>query len=236
MLLKCHECGHENQLGAIFCRDCGAKLDVEKMRPEVKDAKAKLDFVELFKNLLAIAVLGGLVVVGGLMFYPQTAAAPDLDKGQMAKADAKLQLLINKINGEFVDTDSFVFTPDEATYLYNNKLTAKAEESGAAYTFDKMSISLDPYDNIVLTAESKLFGSVPVSFQLRGTLEDEKMNFQVVGAKMGHLSMPKFLQKKIIDKFTPVIGGSIADIINATQKITIEDGDFHIKVKSLKKQ
>jgi len=236
MLLKCQECGHENQLGAIFCRECGSKLDVDKMRPEVKDAKPKLNLVDLFKNLLAITVLGGLIIIGGLMFYPQTTVSPELDKEQITKADAKFQTVINKIKGEYVEDSTFVFTPDEATYLYNHKLTESAAETGAAYLIDKMSISLDAYDNVVFTAESKLFAAVPVSFQLTGTLEDETMNFQVTGTKMGHLNVPKFLQKKIVDKFTPVISGSIAEIINATEKITIEDGDFHITVKSLKKE
>ena len=29
MLIKCKNCGFENQMGAIFCRGCGEKIDLE---------------------------------------------------------------------------------------------------------------------------------------------------------------------------------------------------------------
>ncbi len=29
MLIKCVKCGFENQLGSIFCRGCGEKIDMD---------------------------------------------------------------------------------------------------------------------------------------------------------------------------------------------------------------
>ena len=231
MLLKCNECGHENQLGSIFCRECGIKLDVENMRPEVKDGKSSFSIKEMLKNIFAIAVILGLVGVAGLICYPETPSFSELTKDEQQKTDTKFQNLINKIDGEPAE-DTYVFSPDEATYLYNNKLTEKVEDASGGYVFEKMTISLNAYDNIVLTAEAKLFGSIPTSFTIEGELLDEKPELNILNAKMGHLSMPSFLQQKVITKFTPVLdAGAIQKILTATQKLTIEDGNFHITVE-----
>lgn len=34
MEIQCDKCGNQNPLGALFCRTCGAKLDMEKLRPQ----------------------------------------------------------------------------------------------------------------------------------------------------------------------------------------------------------
>ena len=229
MLLKCKECGHENQLGVIFCRDCGEKLDVETMRPEVKEYKPKFAFGDLAKNLLAVAVLGGLVFVIAMMFYPEHATSEELDATDIEKTDIKFQSLINKIAGE-PEEDTYVFTPDEVTYLFNKKLTERVEGG----TVETISFSIDPYDNVVLLANGKMFG-MNVSYKIVGTLVDDKAELEIISAKMGHLPIPGFVRDKIIAKFTPGIDeGSIKDIIAATEKLTIDDdGAFQIMVKPL---
>ena len=234
MLLKCSECGFENQLGAIFCRECGAKLDVEAMRPEVKERKEKINFGDLARNLLAIAVLGGLALSIGMMFYPEKGLPLDLDAKAKTAAEIKLQSLINRIGGESEES-TYVFTPDEVTYLYNNKLTEKAE--GGGYSIDKMHFAVDAYDNVVLLADAKMFGGVNVSFKLVGKIVDDKAELEIISAKMGHLSIPGFARDKIINKFTPGIDeGSIKDIIDATEKLVIDEkGYFNITVKERKK-
>ena len=233
MLLKCDECGFDNQLGAIFCRECGAKLDVEAMRPEVKEHKAKINFGDLARNLLAVAVLGGLAFAIGMMFYPEKSTPVDLDAKAITATDTKFQSLINKIGGEQEEA-TYIFTPDEVTYLYNNKLTDSAE--GGGYSIDKLHVSVDPYENVVLLADAKMFGA-SVSFKLVGKIVDDKAKLEVISAKMGHLSIPGFARDKIVNKFTPGIDeGSIKDIIDATEKLVIdEDGNFSITVKELKK-
>lgn len=233
MLLKCKECGFENQLGAIFCRDCGVKLDVETMRPEVKEYKPKFAVGDLVKNLLAIAVLGALILMLVMMFYPEHGVSAELDAADIEKTDIKFQSLINKIAGE-PEEDTYIFTPDEVTYLYNNKLTESGEGSG--YKLEKMYFNIDKNDNIVILIDSTLMG-IGVSFKVVGTIVDEQAELVIKSAKMGHLPIISFLHDKIIDNFTVNIDqGSIKDIIEATESLTIdEDGAFHIMVKSLKK-
>ena len=244
MLLKCNECGNENQLGAIFCRECGTKLDVEKMRPKV-ESKVEKNIAGLVKNIIAIVVLLTLAIVIGLMFFPQSGSSYELTKEEQVKTNAKLQKLIKRLDGDTYSDAKYVFTPDEVTYAFNYKLTGNAKEAETGedgeetggYTVDKMTISVDAYDNIVLILETKLFGALPVSFGLNGYLIDDKLDLKVTSAKMGHLSVPGFLHKKIISKFTPVTTeGEIANIISGTSNVKVENGDFYITVKKSAKK
>jgi hypothetical protein len=232
--MKCNECGHDNQLGAIFCRECGTKLDVEKMRPKV-EVKIERNIGGMVKNIVAIVVLLSLALMIGAMFYPQSGASYELTEAEQTKTDAKLEKLINKIEGDTYSDATYVFTPDEATYIFNEKLTEKAKDGSSGYAIDKLHIGLDAYDNIVLVAESTLLG-MPVSFGLSGFLVDDKLNLEITSAKMGHLSIPGFLREKIISKFTPMLEGTTARIISATTKVVVENGDFHITVKDMKKK
>ena len=239
MLLKCNECGHDNQLGAIFCRECGTKLDVEKMRPKVEN-KTEKDIAGLVKNIIAIVVLLTLVIVFGLLFFPQSGSSYELTAEEKTKTNAKLEKLIKRINGDTYSDAKYVFTPDEVTYAFNNKLTGESgegEEGEEEEDTNKLTISLDVYDNIVLTLETKIFGAIPASFGLNGYLVDEKLDLNVTSAKMGHLSVPGFAHKKIIAKFIPATeDGEIAKIIAAASEVKVENGDFHITVKKLPKK
>ena len=229
MLLKCNECGFENQLGAIFCRECGAKLDVEKMRPQVKEKKIKISFGNLARNLLAIAVLGAVAFGFAMMFYPEQVPVVDLDEAAQEQADLKLQALIDKIGGGDGE-DAYVFSADEVTYLYNNKLVES--ENG-----DRVNFSIDPAGNVVLLSTGKFMGA-DVSYRIVGRIVDELPELEIISAKMGHLPIPALpqVQDKVINHFTSVLNeGSIKDIVKATENLKIdEDGDFQITVKSLK--
>ena len=77
MLMKCNECGHDNQLGAIFCRECGTKLDVEKMRPKV-EVKVERNIGGIVKNIVALVVLLSLALSVVLVFYPQSGGSYEL--------------------------------------------------------------------------------------------------------------------------------------------------------------
>ena len=39
MLIKCTKCGYENELGAIFCRGCGEKIDTSALDPRANGGK-----------------------------------------------------------------------------------------------------------------------------------------------------------------------------------------------------
>ncbi len=75
MMIKCQKCGFENQMGSIFCRECGEKLDMDAIDPNKlqKDVE-KEKSIKLAKKRIksAISTGFGLLVVAaflGVVFY-----------------------------------------------------------------------------------------------------------------------------------------------------------------------
>lgn len=69
-MLNCQKCGHENQLGRVFCGACGTKLDLTAMTSEVVSEMEKKSLMQKhwWKGLLGIVVL--VLAVVGLAFWP----------------------------------------------------------------------------------------------------------------------------------------------------------------------
>ena len=71
MMIKCQKCGFENQMGSIFCRECGEKLDMDAIDPNKlqKDVN-KEKSIKLAKKRIKGAISGavGLIVVAAFIF------------------------------------------------------------------------------------------------------------------------------------------------------------------------
>ena len=234
MMIKCSECGHENQLGAIFCRECGVKLDVEALRPEIKDSKHSTNVVGLIRNIIGVALL--VVVVGalGLMFYPASIVMPSLGEEEQKAAEAKLKALLVRVDEKYGD-DKYTFSPAEVTYLLNNALTKKDgdDKKTAAYKVQDMVVSVDARGIVHIAMRSKLL-VIPATFEVSGSFDMDTANFRVLGQRMGHLSIPNGLRKKIVSKFTPVLDdpqGAIKKILGNASSIAVDAGEFVITVK-----
>jgi len=247
MLLKCTECGHDNQLGAIFCRSCGTKLDVETIRPKIEN-KVTMNIAGIIRRVVTTIILVALVYCLGAMFYPATPTNNALSEDQQTKASEKFKAMLAKMDGRYGDK-TYIFTPDEVTYLYNNEMTedASAEENAkedaeedadaGSYVIEKMYFSLDAKSFIHIMIQSKLAGKIPVTFGIKGIIVDDSVQFTVVKTKMGHLSIPAFMKDKIVAKFTPGIddeGGVIKKVLDSAASFKIENGDLLVTVKQAK--
>lgn len=233
MLIKCGECGHDNQLGSIFCRDCGAKLDVETIRPKV-EGKSAMNIFGIVRRVITGIILLVLIYIIAAMFIPESPSNELLTEDQQAKASEKFKAMLGKIDGRYGEK-SYVFTPDEVTYLYNNDMTEKTEGDAASYAIENMYFTVDLRGFVHIMIQSKLAGKVPVTFAVKGLLQPDSTDFQIYGAKMGHFGMPGFLRSKVVEKFLPGIDeGVIAKVINGAKDFKVENGDFIVDVKDAK--
>ncbi|MFZ2653895.1 MAG: zinc ribbon domain-containing protein, partial [Victivallales bacterium] len=172
MLIKCNSCGHDNQLGAIFCRGCGDKLDVETMRPKVMEAKASSTGVGgLIRNLIGFLIFLGLAGVIVMMFYPQDLSVyPALGGEEAIKtAKAKYDAMLKKADTGF-GNDSYSFSPEEATYLYNELFVAKVPTDSSSYNIEKLIFSADPVGFTHIIMKTKLAGKLPATFEISGSI------------------------------------------------------------------
>jgi len=236
MLIKCNECGHDNQLGAIFCRECGAKLDVESIRPTISNKAASGNIFGIIRRIVVGIILLGLLYVLGAMFFPESPTNTVLTDDQQTQATEKMNTLLQTIKGSYGEKN-YVFTPDEVTYLYNTKMTDETKGDAATYVIDNMYFTIDSRNFIHILMQTKLAGKVPVTFALKGVLFEDSTGFKVLEAKMGHFKVPAFLHSKIITKFTPGIDqdqGIMKKILDGAQAFKVENSDFTVSLKAKK--
>ena len=64
MMIKCQKCGFENQMGSIFCRECGEKLNMDAIDPNKlqKDVNKEKN-IKLAKKRIRGAISGGFAVL-----------------------------------------------------------------------------------------------------------------------------------------------------------------------------
>ena len=230
MLLRCQECGHENQLGAIFCRECGAKLDVEKMRPKVDVKKSGMPTGEKIKEIIAIISLIVIFSILGTILYPDTIPNSTLTADEKTAVDNSYKSMMEKIEGYAGRDSKYIFTPEAATYIYNNKIIDPKGKN----TLTNTTISVTPSDRIYIRAKASFLG-IPITYTLGGVL-NEDFTMTTTEVKIGHLPVPGFAQNHIITKFSPIMEQSeiIKKIKSNTQTLMIENGDFVLQLKEVK--
>jgi hypothetical protein len=253
MIMKCQICGHENQLGAIFCRGCGGKLDTEQLRPKVDHAKAASVWGGVIRNLIGFLIFCAVVALIAMLFYPDDLSNYTPLSGDNATNAAKEKFeLIQKKAEQGYGNDTYTLTAPEATYIYNSNFLAKTLAPGSdkpatatpapanatpapgealAYNIEKLVFDIDSIGFIHIILKTKLFDKVPVTFELKGSVVNaptkevgkSSITFNAIEYKMGHMPI-KFVEKQVLDKFMPALEGKKIDqILKAIAKIEVND-------------
>lgn len=251
MLMKCQNCGHENQLGAIFCRGCGGKLDTEQLRPKVVDSKESTsNWGGLVRKLIGFIIFLAVVAVIAMLFYPDDLSnyAPLSGDSAVKAAKEKFEAIQKKAEQGY-GNDTYTLSAQEVTYLYNSAFLAKTsatstDKPGAApaatapapteapaYNIEKLIVDVDSIGFVHIILKTKLFDQVPVTFELKGTVVNAptkeagkiSISFNALEYKMGHLPV-MFVEKQILDKFMPAVTGQkIEQILKAITKVEVND-------------
>ena len=75
MMFKCQKCGFENQMGSIFCRECGEKLDMNAIDPnKLQKDVDKEKLIKRTKKRIKSAISAGIFLLFlaaflGVIFY-----------------------------------------------------------------------------------------------------------------------------------------------------------------------
>ena len=229
MLIKCDKCGHENQLGAIFCRNCGEKLDIESIHPEVGASKS-FNFIKTIKRLISVFSFLFLIGITAAVFVPSGfKEIQPLAEEEKGKAKEKFEDFQAKI--ETADKKrEFTFSLQEATYIFNNFILAPQEDRKKDLVFDATAGG-----RLNFITYSMIFDKVPLRIEISGRIipldldenEDNTNNmafkYNILSVNFGHMPIPSVISDKIIDKFKPLWeNAKVAKILNAIEKIDID--------------
>lgn len=189
MMIKCQKCGFENQMGSIFCRECGEKLDMDAIDPNklqkdvdkeknIKRAKKRIkEAISTGFGLLVVAAFLGVVFYnGGLRQYEEPAvteavANQKFNAAVTGTASGKVKYTYPELTRMF---NLKVVTPlsemDSFAKVTNAEITYDAEKNQpVVYLWisikDKVPVIYTIHGNIVFNADSE--GGMPLSLDVK---------------------------------------------------------------------
>lgn len=245
-MIKCPNCNADNQLGAIFCRSCGERINIDEITPtDIKKTASKGKMVKAvtggLRNLIGLAVL---VVVGGALaaiFLTPTYTIPDdLSAAQVKVAKQRLGKLMRARKGEFVFTDAEAsMIAREVTNLTEDAKLNDAETEGPALAPDNITVNFLAPNQIRIVLKSIIKEKVDMYSVIQGgvTVGSNGIIFTPVKTYAGKLPvslMGQFGMQKIYDRFLPLIDNNRYDKFNRTvlkkaKEVRIENGKITIR-------
>lgn len=238
-MIICPKCDAENLMGALFCRTCGARLNLNEMRPKTAKAsgfRGVARVVVIVWRLAIVAALLGVVGVLVAMFLePARRAIPALDdteKSNTAKLYAALFLPLRT-------PKDFTFTSAQLTELANDKLglTGTAADAGMALAPEHIEIDCLASGYLRVVLRSRLMGKVAVFSTLIVAIEadeTEGVKCRVARVRAGRLSLPDSARAFIADRVVPLFEDNreLAYIRNNIAQLEVGDGQLTFKFKA----
>lgn len=233
MLLKCKQCGYENQIGSIFCRGCGAKVDSSALDPNSAEAgqvqaaerkkKALKVITSLLKNTVILLILAFLICVICFMFT--TSHAPTYS----APADIDIAKITERIDKR----RNVVLSPEAMTVLFKENVIKNITDSKGSYVPSDVIFQCDnaAKDILKINIHTKIAGIKAVCI-LRGKLSrgsNGKILFNMLSIQLGKVNIP-YMGKALLEKFDPVLKcQTIRNLFRDANDINFSEGQLHIQ-------
>lgn len=225
MILKCQKCGFENEIGVIFCRRCGEKLDTNAISPEKIESGAKKTIgLRWIRPAVSIAILLGIALLCWKIFAPKN--VPPYTESKASCTAAKRSLERNR------DT---VFTPEQLTALFNKDILADSGAKSGMYTIQHVMFQGEGDILSILVYSS--VGKLPVVFTFSGELEkadteneEDKIDFKLRSVKAGDLPVAiSSMQEMLLHKFDDALRcKAVRDVFAAAGNVEFSDGVLKI--------
>ena len=172
MMIKCQKCGFENQMGSIFCRECGEKLNMDAIDPNKlqKDVNKEKN-LKLAKKRIKEAVstgIGLLVVVAflGVVFY--NGGLRKYEEPAVTEASAN-QKYSAAVTGTAVGKVKYTYP--ELTRMFNAKVVAPMSELDSFAKVTAAEVVYDEEKNQpVVYLWVSIKDKVPVIYTIHGDL------------------------------------------------------------------
>jgi len=234
-MINCPKCGADNMIGAIFCRTCGEKLNLNELSPDVFDAPpvpvgAKV--AKVVQRVVILVVLLGLLGLIATLFFPTPIVATgSLDQNALAVAGRKYAAL----QAPTARTPSQIpFSSDEATAVVNQTLGLPSSGSGNKKP-QILSVEFLAGGNCKFILKTLVFGQVPmytVVFARPTVTTPGDVKLEVVRASAGKLPLPGPLKKQALGQFSALnVATAFAAAEGHVASVTVTGGSCSVGVK-----
>jgi len=236
MMIKCAKCGFENQMGAIFCRQCGEKINMDEISPESieqgkKKDQAKQAVAKAIRWTVRILVLLVILGVAAAAFAPwdlPVYVAPDENSADFKAKEESAMLKLKFFSAErlYRLPEKEAISIDELNILFCKYFLKPGENKSFAWTLDHVYF-IPEKDSIKTQVFARLFDTIPVVFQFKGMAgiksgESDGISLRIDSAAIGHLPLI-FCEKSVAGKLEEFFDNDeLKRVFNRTESITLE--------------
>jgi hypothetical protein len=195
-MLNCQKCGYDNELGRIFCHQCGAKLDLDAIKPVSRGGKAlrpkgRHSMLKWIRRIVELMILGVLLFAVYLMLQAPAAPAKP-GETDAAAADKKWLALEKLVNGR--KASHLEISPAEAKAFLAG-LTFEKSDMKWGFVPERVWIEFKPgFVELHILATMRLGGSLEKKVYLRYTgvpkIQDGRFVFEPKEGRVGQLNWP----------------------------------------------
>jgi hypothetical protein len=234
-MINCPKCGADNMIGAIFCRTCGEKLNLNELSPDVFDAPKVPASVKLMKMLQRVVILVILVAIVALvagLFLPTTIKStgdlPENEKSVAGRKYAALQAPSART------PDHIPFSSDEATAVVTQSLGLPSSGTGNKKP-QLLSVEFLGSGNCKFILKTIVFGQVPMFTTVvakPNVTSPGTVKLEVLRASIGRLPLPGALKAQGVAQFSALNLSSVFAPAEAhVAALNITDGKCDVTVK-----
>lgn len=220
--IECSNCGYQNDLGRVFCVQCGQKMDLKATSMADLADRREFDYGALIRGILTTVVMLLVAGVLGLAFWPlrcPTVFREDAGAVQVpikAKAIRSALSYNRNINLSFTEGELNGFLAERAK---SRKLEALAIDLKPG-VFDLYSgVSWRPPTNLTFLASVR----IPLTLNLRGSFQAGVFTIETV--RVGHLSLPASAATPVTDHFAGLFADILAEkrVVSSLKSVAIEE-------------
>ena len=243
MMFKCQKCGFENQMGSIFCRECGEKLDMNAIDPnKLQKDVDKEKLIKKTKKRIKSAISAGIFLLVlaaflGVIFYNGGLREYEEPTVNAASVNQKYNSAVKGGNG-----GQTKFSYDEINALLKSKVVQPLSEIDSFVKVTNAEVAFDSEkDQPVIYLWLSIKDKVPVIYTVYGDFnlikaaegEDEPdmpVELNVKRLDIGRL--PIFYRSDIfLDGFSPVIEHeAIFNLFSRAKDVEFDENGMNLTV------
>ncbi len=233
-MIKCPKCNAENFIGAIFCRECGGKLDLNELKPadfQKMGVSSLKRFNKRLKEWVSSALTLALIALVVLISIPPSGtvarpAALETEKAELA--DRKLKAALNASRAM-----RFTFSTGDLNHLANSMYGFDPEKGKKTGHFTERHLTIGTISekDVTITLRADLFAQIPIFTTLKVCLEKDDF-LKITGAKFGRMPAIGFFKDLAVKRFKQGCQSDDAKSLFALLKAVqpTEDGGVSITV------
>ncbi len=243
-MIQCPKCREENQIGAIFCRSCGEKLELDQLTPDSfqqggDDSKTKTVITIVRNLIILVLILAVIGAIAAVFMKPSISISNSLTEEENKVALKRFKKFRKGKSGteysfNLAEIQMLSDLILELTEEHKQKKREDFIASGETPTLitDGLYTEFVPPDSLKFILKSQLLDKAPIYSSIVGkvTGSETGLSFAVTDVHLGKLPIPVPQLKEIIvkhfaalvkdnDKFKQEVQAKVKSIIVGSDQV-----------------